>query len=86
MPLGIIGIRRIAGAGGRGIDEAEIAALPPADSNPVSAELGGERTVPARPASWLPDPVGRHELRYWSGSEWTEHVADAGLQGVDPLP
>jgi len=37
-------------------------------------------------AGWLTDPSGRHEHRYWDGSAWTEHVADAGRQGVDPAP
>lgn len=37
-------------------------------------------------AQWLPDPTRRHELRYWSGDTWTEHVADEGVQAVDPLP
>ena len=36
-------------------------------------------------AGWFPDPMRRHQLRYWSGGEWTEHVADAGQTGVDPL-
>jgi len=36
-------------------------------------------------AGWLPDPRGRHEFRYWDGSNWTEHVADSGLAGVDPV-
>jgi hypothetical protein len=35
---------------------------------------------------WLVDPAGRHEHRYWSGSEWTEHVTDAGVPGIDPPP
>lgn len=35
--------------------------------------------------SWHPDPTGRHELRYWDGSTWTDHVADQGNQSVDPL-
>lgn len=37
-------------------------------------------------AQWLPDPTGKHELRYWSGEAWTEHVADDGVQGTDLLP
>lgn len=37
------------------------------------------------PADWHPDPTGRHELRYWDGESWTEHVADGGEQGRDPL-
>ena len=36
-------------------------------------------------ASWLPDPTQAHELRYWNGSAWTEHVSDQGTAGVDPL-
>jgi hypothetical protein len=35
---------------------------------------------------WLIDPTGRHEKRYWSGSEWTEHVSDAGVPGTDAPP
>ena len=38
------------------------------------------------PATWYPDPSGRHEHRYWDGERWTEHVADAGIAAVDPLP
>jgi hypothetical protein len=37
------------------------------------------------PAAWHPDPTGRHEHRYWDGTAWTEHVADAGQVGRDPL-
>jgi hypothetical protein len=33
--------------------------------------------------AWLPDPTGRHELRYFDGSGFTEHVADAGVISVD---
>jgi Protein of unknown function (DUF2510)/Bacterial PH domain/Short C-terminal domain len=36
-------------------------------------------------ASWLPDPGGTHELRYWDGTAWTEHVSDAGQTAQDPL-
>jgi uncharacterized protein (AIM24 family) len=36
-------------------------------------------------AAWHPDPTGKHELRYWDGTQWTEHVADAGVQATDPL-
>jgi len=38
-----------------------------------------------RPQEWLPDPEGRHELRWWDGTQWTEHVSDKGQQGTDPL-
>jgi hypothetical protein len=36
------------------------------------------------PASWQADPTRRHELRYWDGTTWTEHVSDAGQQSTDP--
>jgi hypothetical protein len=36
-------------------------------------------------AGWYPDPNGRHELRYWDGSAWTEHISDAGEAGSDPV-
>jgi hypothetical protein len=34
-------------------------------------------------AQWAPDPYRRHELRYWNGREWTEHVSDHGVQSTD---
>lgn len=36
-------------------------------------------------SGWQPDPLGRHELRYHDGADWTEHVSDGGVQGVDPV-
>ncbi len=36
-------------------------------------------------ADWHPDPTGRHELRYWDGSQWTEHVSDQGVQATSPM-
>ncbi len=34
---------------------------------------------------WYPDPMGRHEYRYWDGDAWTDHVASHGRQSTDPL-
>jgi uncharacterized protein YxjI len=34
---------------------------------------------------WYADPYRRHQVRYWDGSSWTEHVGDDGNQGVDPV-
>lgn len=34
---------------------------------------------------WYEDPTGRHQYRYWDGTAWTDHVADAGVPGVDRL-
>jgi uncharacterized protein YxjI len=37
------------------------------------------------PANWYPDPKGRHQLRYWDGTVWTDHVSTNGVAGTDPL-
>ena len=37
-------------------------------------------------AAWYADPSRRHEVRYWNGEAWTEHVADNGVASVDPVP
>jgi hypothetical protein len=42
-------------------------------------------TPPPTPRAWLSDPSGHHELRYWDGTKFTEHVADAGKITIDPL-
>jgi hypothetical protein len=36
-------------------------------------------------ADWYPDPIGRHELRYWDGAAWSDNVADGGRTSVDPV-
>ena len=33
---------------------------------------------------WAADPFGRHQLRYYDGSAWTEHVMDDGRPSTDP--
>jgi hypothetical protein len=33
---------------------------------------------------WMKDPFGRRDLRWWDGSDWTEHVSTAGSQSTDP--
>lgn len=60
---------------------------------PCSRSSGTDRSLDAAslrhmtvhtPASWHPDPFGRHELRYWDGGQWTQHVASRGRQEIDP--
>jgi hypothetical protein len=49
----------------------------------------GSQAVPSQAlpaAEWYPDPMGRHQFRYWNGAEWTESVADDGAQSADPMP
>jgi hypothetical protein len=36
------------------------------------------------PPSWLPDPFGRYQYRYWDGTEWTNMVSTNGSQESDP--
>ena len=36
-------------------------------------------------ANWYPDPRGRHELRYYDGAAWTDHVSNNGITGTDPV-
>ncbi len=37
------------------------------------------------PANWYPDPMGRHQLRYWDGVKWTEHVSNNATTAIDHL-
>ena len=47
------------------------AAQPPAASQPAASD------APAgAKADWYPDPRGEKRLRYWDGSQWTDHTAD----------
>ena len=46
---------------------------------------GGTRFTSVAPG-WFADPFAKHEQRYWSGTQWTEHVADAGVPATDPPP
>lgn len=39
----------------------------------------------AQAGAWHPDPHGRHELRYWDGTVWTDHVSDDGQVSTDPV-
>jgi hypothetical protein len=56
--------------------------LSPGD--PQSAPAPAPRVIHYPPALWAPDPSGRHQLRYWDGERWTEHVADEGHLSIDP--
>jgi Protein of unknown function (DUF2510) len=55
------------------------AAAPPPPPPPLT------RPPPPTAPQWSPDPHGRHELRWWDGTTWTEHVANAGQVTTDPL-
>ncbi len=51
---------------------------PPTSPTPDGSPSGG------MPAGWFRDPFIRHEQRFWSGTEWTDHVTDNGVPGIDP--
>jgi hypothetical protein len=55
---------------------------PPADQ-PVGAV---STTFTGTAPGWFADPFARHQHRYWSGTEWSEHVSDDGVPGTDPPP
>lgn len=61
----------------------EPASAPPAAASPAPAHTAAASAASA-PAGWYADPSGRFELRYWDGSQWTEHVSRAGQQYTDP--
>ena len=53
------------------------------------AEIGSPAAAfapPTRaPGAWWPDPMGRHQHRYFDGTRWTDQVADQGQQSTDAL-
>lgn len=48
--------------------------MPPSDGTGKSPLFG-----------WYADTTKRHEMRYWDGRGWSEHVSDSGVKSVDPL-
>lgn len=51
-------------------------------SDPKFAQAFG---VSVTPAGWFPDPMGRHQFRYWDSAQWTSAVADNGVTATDQL-
>lgn len=41
-------------------------------------------TNTAMPAAWYRDPSGRHERRWWDGTEWSDRVLDGEHESSDP--
>ena len=65
------------------------AAAPPPPPGPLSppplpAAVQPPPPPPTSPPAWVPDPYGRHDLRYWDGTSWTHHVSSGGVQATDP--
>jgi uncharacterized protein YxjI len=51
-------------------------------TGPYSGQQG--QPQPTGPAGWFADPLGRHQMRYFDGTQWTEHVSSNGRTMVDP--
>jgi Protein of unknown function (DUF2510) len=47
--------------------------------------MHGPKRPMSTPAAWHPDPLNWHQLRYWDGDKWTDHVADDGTTTLDPV-
>jgi hypothetical protein len=54
------------------------------DATSADAGTAAASSAASAPAGWYADPSSRYELRYWDGSQWTEHVSRAGQQFTDP--
>jgi hypothetical protein len=54
------------------------ATQPPGSPSPPAAKQPQLASQPAAgaKADWYPDPRGEKRLRYWDGSQWTDHTAD----------
>jgi hypothetical protein len=50
----------------------------PADLGPAADGASG--------MGWQVDPWQRHQLRFFDGTQWTEHVADGGFASIDTSP
>jgi hypothetical protein len=59
-------------AGGYGGQPAATPAAQPQQQPQTAAQPAGG----GQPADWYPDPRGEKRLRYWDGSQWTDHTAD----------
>ena len=55
-----------------------------ATTGPSAASGPEETACTTTPAGWFADPLGRHQLRYFDGTQWTEHVSSNGRTAVDP--
>jgi Protein of unknown function (DUF2510) len=62
---------------------AEAAPAPAASMPPPAPPLALPQS--SLPAAWHPDPMGRHQLRYWDGDAWTTHVSSNGVQTSEPM-
>jgi hypothetical protein len=58
--------------------------VPVVHQPPVPAPTPAAHAVSVVP-QWAPDPYGRHQIRYWDGTRWTESVQDNGVAATDVI-
>ena len=91
-----IGLGASSGAASIAAAAEEVAATPAAAEPAAQAEQAQatqqvaqqsqatQAAAATAPAGWYADPSSRYELRYWDGTQWTEHVSRGGQQFTDP--
>jgi Protein of unknown function (DUF2510) len=95
IPLALVALRGLASGRRRGAPRRPpappsffVGHPSPPGSAPTQAppDPAAGKTTSGTPSGWFTDPFVKHEQRYWSGTEWTEHVLDDGVPGNDPPP
>ncbi len=54
-------------------------------TNKLSTGMDSAEGFAKRSPGFFSDPIGRHQLRYWNGSSWTEYVKEGAERFIDPL-
>jgi hypothetical protein len=73
------------GSGGGTATAAATRTYRPTQRASIAAPAAVAAPTTAVPAGWKADPTGRHQFRYWAGTQWTENVADDGAQSRDAV-
>lgn len=69
----------------RAVDELIDAVRRQAGTDRSSLPPPPDPTASVHAAGWYADPSGRHEFRWWNGTQWTDAVSTAGVQATDPV-
>lgn len=83
-PSSTVDVAPVADSSGSEPWSSSAGSAPASQEPPAQQQTAQHETAAAAPAGWYADPAGRYELRYWDGTQWTEHVSRAGQQYTDP--